>query len=218
MNAKISSVYIALILAVLLTVVICILPWSANLIVAYAFAMLALAGWSASVFMAKKKNVAASYAFIRTALAYIPCTLAVSAAVLFLQYTKVYTLNAGLHVLAQAIVLALFAIRFIKISAGKAIVDDIDDRAASSREKLTDLLTDAELMLKHAGTEEEKAAVRKLADAIRYSDPIGNEKTAYMEQHIAERVRNMDPACILQECEDITALLAERNTALKRTK
>lgn len=218
MNAKISSVYIALILAVLLTVVICILPWSANLIVAYGFAMLALAGWSASVFMAKKKNVAASYAFIRTALAYIPCTLAVSAVVLFLQYTKVYTLNAGLHVLAQAIVLALFAIRFIKISAGKAIVDDIDDRVASSREKLTDLLTDAELMLKHAGTEEEKAAVRKLADAIRYSDPIGNEKTAYMEQHIADRVRNMDPACILLECEDITALLAERNTALKRTK
>ena len=115
MKPKHGAYLICFIFVALLTLLVFLLPPSTNLFVSYAFALLSIVLVVVGIDAFKKDNIAGSIALLKQTSRHTPWTLLVSAIVLALQWTGIFTLPVGFHVLAQVVVFLLFAIRLVKI-------------------------------------------------------------------------------------------------------
>lgn len=87
------------------------------------------------------------------------------------------------------------------------------------------LQVDAEMAAERANNQEVKAALSKLAEQIRYSDPMSNEYLFELEKQItllvgdaAKCVETNDDNGALQYCEKASLMLTERNKKVKALK
>ena len=122
----------------------------------------------------------------------------------------------------------LFAIAFVAAALGliaaEAVVDEIR-RQDNTQKANTTLMRALQTKVGQIAANSDCAAVKALAEEMRYSDPVSNPAVADAEADLAAAISNLQAAYVdgdkqaLEElCRKATVLLAERNRLCKLTK
>lgn len=126
------------------------------------------------------------------------------------------SLPAWLAVVACAILLAVFAICVIAGQAGVGEIEQVEQVVKVKRFFIQSLQVDVELLAESEADAETKAALQRLAEAIRFSDPMSHEMLGELESRISAKVEQLKTAeekkALIGEIE---ALLSERNKKCK---
>lgn len=231
MKPKNGSLLIGLILAIVATVLLLAIPSSANLYVAYAFCLLGIAALVVGVWAADKKDFPATYAVEWQTAWLLPVSVVVSAVVLLLQGFEIYTLATIWHVIIQVALLSVVGIRVISVYTGKEYIQNIDAQVAKQTGRLSSLVADVNALQSKADKlpEEKRAAakqaIKKVAEALRYSDPMSTAAVQALDEEISEGVRGIADQCVpgsedelMEVCDAVCAKIRERNERLKADK
>ena len=112
-------------------------------------------------------------------------------------------------VLLCAIVLTVKAISVIKAMAAVAEVERIDRKVKQQTFFIKALTVDAETLLARAKSDAVKAECKKVADAVRYSDPMSSEMLASVESQITLKFADLTNAVIADDAAAVSAVAAE---------
>lgn len=125
-------------------------------------------------------------------------------------------------IIVDVLVLAFYAIAILKASAAANIVSDIDKKIKTQTFFIKSLTVDAETLMARAKNDEIKAEVKKVYEAIRYSDPMSNEALASIETKIQNEFNSFDNAVISDDidlvksiAEELINLINERNNKVR---
>ena len=126
------------------------------------------------------------------------------------------TAPSWLAVIVCTIILAFFALCTIAGQVGAGEIARVDERVQSKRYFIQSLQIDIELLAEREADGKTKAALQKLAEAVRYSDPMSHEMLGELESRITAKVEEMknaaDKKVLIREIE---ILLTERNKKCK---
>ena len=135
------------------------------------------------------------------------------------------TLESWVAALVCIIILAFVAIATLRASAAGDAVSAIDDKIKTQTFFIRALTIDAQNLVARANTPETKAVVNKVYEAIRYSDPMSNEKLSDIENRISYEfksfemaVLNGDVALINHQANELLILISNRNSRCKLLK
>lgn len=125
----------------------------------------------------------------------------------------------------QFIILAVHLVFLISCFLAKDIIEDVETKVKDATTYIRLLQVDVEMVVSKASDPAVKAAFEKLAEEVRFSDPMSNPNLFELEKLIAQQVNNAD-SCItlndtegaLQCCNRATLLLEERNKKCKALK
>lgn len=125
----------------------------------------------------------------------------------------------------QTLLLAVHVIFVISSFIAKDKIKEIDLKVSDATSFIKLLKVDVEVAASKTEDAETKAALMKLAEQVRFSDPISNETLFELEKQIALHVNNAD-SCIVMgdlagaktQCARAAQLLAERNQRCKALK
>lgn len=122
-------------------------------------------------------------------------------------------------------VLAFTAISVIKATAAGDIVSEIDKKIESKTSFVKALTADAEALMSAAKTPELKAEVKKVYEAIRYSDPMSNAALEEINEQIqnqfsvfADAVKAEDFDLAFSYSDELIILIDNRNKRCKLLK
>ena len=132
------------------------------------------------------------------------------------------------EVLTWWIPIVLFAIAFVAavlgLIAAEAVVDEIKRQDSTQKVNVT-LMRSLQTKVTQIAANSNCAAVKALAEEMRYSDPVSNPALADAEADLAAVISNLQAAYVDGDkqsmenlCRKATVLLAERNRLCKLTK
>lgn len=140
-------------------------------------------------------------------------------------FMAIPTAESWIAAIISLVVLAFVIIATIKAKATGDIVEAIDEKIKAKTFFMKNLTIDAESLVSRANTPEAKAAVKKVYDAIRYSDPMSNDALDDIESRIQYEfktfemaVKSGDNAVTENQAEELIALLDNRNNKCKALK
>ena len=217
-NPKHGVVLIALILAVIATLLLVLLPSSANLTVSYFFCLIGIALMAGGFLVATAKNVVASFALIRQTGRFLPLSLIIAAIVLVLERIKLFTTPAIVHVVIQVILLAVSAISLVQTISGATYIEQVEDDVTQKRTNWNILINRVNMLASRAEDTESKAALKKVADALRYADPTSVAASQEIEQQIDTLLGKAPGAKCCAVCDELLLLIQERNQIVKAQK
>ena len=126
------------------------------------------------------------------------------------------TIPIWLAVVVCAIILAISALCAIAGQAGANEINRVEEKIKVKRAFIQFLQTDIEMLVESETDAETKAELKKLAEKIRFSDPMSHEMLGELESRISAKVEEMKTATdkkgIIAE---VTTLLTERNKKCK---
>lgn len=121
-------------------------------------------------------------------------------------------------VVVQLIVLAVFMIFIVGNFMAKGTIEGVQENVKQKTSYMRMLQADLEIMAMKAVSPDVKQAYSKLAEQVRYSDPMSSDALSMVEGQMAQLAAQANN-CIatnnnegaLQICSQLTLLLAERN-------
>lgn len=126
---------------------------------------------------------------------------------------------------AQLILLGVYLILAISCLLSKETIDDVHTGVKGKTDFIRLLHADAEMICEKCPDPETKREFQKLADAVRYSDPMSNENLFELEKEITFVAAQADQYIVegknddaLKLCEKALLLLSERNKKCKALK
>ena len=126
------------------------------------------------------------------------------------------TLPVWLAVVVCTIILAISALCAIVGQVGANEINRVEEKIKVKRAFIQFLQTDIEMLAESETDVETKAALKKLAEKVRFSDPMSHEMLGELESRISAKVEEMkttaDKKALIEE---ITTLLTERNKKCK---
>lgn len=126
------------------------------------------------------------------------------------------TLPVWLAVIVCTIILAISALCAIAGQAGATEINRVEEKIKVKRAFIQFLQTDIEMLGESETDAETKAALKKLAEKVRFSDPMSHEMLGELETKITAKVNELkttaDKKAIISEIE---LLLTERNKKCK---
>ncbi len=133
--------------------------------------------------------------------------------------------NFTLALVIQVLVLAAFLIIAIISLLSRDTVQEISDNIKVNAANLKSVLVDVEMMRDECTDPELKASLRRLAETVKYSDPMTNDAVADVEQRIMRTISEMrisiddgQIADAKQACSQLERLFVERNKKLAISK
>lgn len=121
-------------------------------------------------------------------------------------------LPAWLAVVVCAIILAISALCAIAGQAGANEINRAEEKIKVKRAFVQFLQTDIEMLAESETDAETKAELKKLAEKIRFSDPMSHEMLGELESRISAKVEEMKAATDKKGLiAEVTILLTERN-------
>lgn len=217
-DPKFGALLIALILAAVATLLFVLIPGSANLTVAYVFCLIGIVLLEGGFLLATTKNVPASYALIGQTGRFLPWSLVVSVIVLVLERIGLFTLPTVWHAAVQMILLAISAVRFVQIFSGAAYIEQLEEQVAEKRNAWGDLINRANMFAAREQNAEAKAALKKVAEALRYADPMSVAASKAIEEQIETLLEQAHGDECKAKCEELLLLIQERNMLVKAGK
>jgi hypothetical protein len=118
------------------------------------------------------------------------------------------TLPVWLAVVICSIILAISALCAIAGQAGANEINRVEEKIKVKRAFIQFLQTDIEMLTENETNAETKAELKKLAEKVRFSDPMSHEMLGELESRISAKVEEMKTAT------DKKGLIAEINTLL----
>lgn len=221
MKPKHGALIIALILAVVATLLFVLLPSSANMTLSYVFCLLGIVLMESGFLLATTKNVPASYALIKKTGKFLPWSLTVSLVVLVLERIGLFTLPVLWHAVIQIVLLAITSIGMVKVFAGAAYVEQVAEKVEVKTSAWRDLVIQANTLAARQTDTEAKQSVKKVAEALRFADPMSTTTSAPLENRIAEMIDRMqaaDAETCKRSCAELLLLIQERNAIVKSGK
>jgi len=167
-----------------------IIPATPNFIIAYIFTLIGISSLIISTLILTKKNVKIpqDIPYLSTAWTYLLISLLISIIGIAVGVFLPPILFALIHV----ILLAVFIIRIIILSAGKEHIDNYDakanDKILFMRMVLADLdaITNKARVLPTPIKENTQKELQRVYEAVRYSDPMSHENMKDIESSIKE--------------------------------
>lgn len=136
-----------------------------------------------------------------------------------------FNVEGWISALISMVILAFVAIATIKAKATGDIAKDVEKKIKEQTFFIRNLTVDAENLLARANTPETKATVKKVYEAIRYSDPMSNDNLSDIEGRISYEfktfemaVKSGDTAVIENQAEELIILIDNRNNKCKALK
>lgn len=121
-------------------------------------------------------------------------------------------------ILTCAITLALMILAVNKAALAAQLVAEVDEKVKTNTYFIRSLTADAEGLMAKASPEN-KAACKKVYEALRYSDPMSHEALADIEGEISLRFAALEAAGADAEfsavADELCALIADRNRKCK---
>jgi len=217
-DPKFGALLIALILAAVATLLFVLIPGSANLTVAYVFCLIGIVLMEGGFLLATIKNVPASYTLIGQTGRFLPWSLAVSAIVLVLERIGLFTLPPVWHAAVHVILLAFTSIKMAQIFSGAAYIEQVEEQVAQKRDIWVNLTNRANMLAAREQNAEAKVALKKVAEALRYSDPMSVAASEEIEGRIESLLSQMQGTGCVAKCEELMLLIRERNMIVKANK
>ena len=125
-------------------------------------------------------------------------------------------LPVWLAIVVCAIILVISALCAIAGQAGANEINRVEEKIKVKRAFIQFLQTDIEMLAESESDAEIKAALSKLAEKVRFSDPMSHEMLGELESRITAKVEEMkttaDKKALIEE---VTTLLTERNKKSK---
>lgn len=106
-------------------------------------------------------------------------------------------------------VLAFNAISLAKANIAADIVSETDDKVKAQTSFIKTLTVDAESLMSRAQNETAKSAVKKVYEAVRYSDPMSNDGLSGVEGDITIKFSKFTEAVISEDSETVVTLADE---------
>lgn len=109
--------------------------------------------------------------------------------------------------------MCLSLVLFISTFAGKDEIERVEAKAQGKVNFIRQLKSEVELLIQNESDPDVKAELNRLADTIRYSDPMSNDKLHDLEAEIMSLIIELrHSGNKLQEAKRISRLLDERNS------
>lgn len=128
-------------------------------------------------------------------------------------------------VIVCAAIFGFSAISVINAKAAAEIVDAKETATANKTLFIKSITADAESLISKAGTQDIKAELKKVYEALRYSDPVSRDELKPVENQIAVKftdivnaVKESDYTVIKTLCDEFIVLVDERNAKCKALK
>ena len=126
------------------------------------------------------------------------------------------TLPVWLAVVVCVIILAISALCAIAGQAGASEINRVEEKIKVKRAFIQFLQTDIEMLAETETDAETKAELQKLAEKVRFSDPMSHEMLGELESRISVKVEEMKTATDKKGLiAEVTILLTERNKKCK---
>ena len=126
------------------------------------------------------------------------------------------TLPVWLAVVVCAIILAISALCAIAGQAGANEINRVEEKIKVKRAFIQFLQTDIEMLAESETNAETKAELKKLAEKVRFSDPMSHEMLGELESRISAKVEEIKKATDKKGLiAEVTTLLTERNKKCK---
>ena len=211
--------YIALgIMFALFNVIAFVIPTekTATFWTAYAFSVVAFAVQIPLWKIALGKKDTLKSKFLGIPVIHVGITYLIIQLIAFAVFMILPTLPVWLAVVVCTIILAISALCAIAGQAGANEINRVEEKIKVKRAFIQFLQTDIEILAETETNAETKAALKKLAEKVRFSDPMSHEMLGELESRISAKVEEMKTATDKKALiEEITTLLTERNKKCK---
>ena len=128
-------------------------------------------------------------------------------------------------VIICAMILGISAICLISADAARDEIARVEEKVNQKVFYIRELQADVELLAEQEQNPETKIALKKLAEKIRYSDPMSHGALQNVENRISEKYNELEfkikannVESALEICKEIDALFVERNKKCKLLK
>ena len=126
------------------------------------------------------------------------------------------TLPVWLAVIVCAIIFAISALCTIAGQAGANEINRVEEKIKVKRAFIQFLQTDIEMLAESEPDAATKTELKKLAEKVRFSDPMSHEMLGELESRISAKVEEMKSVTEKKVLiEEVTTLLTERNKKCK---
>ena len=183
---------------------------------AYAFSVVAFAAQLPLWKIALGKKDTLKSKFLAIPIIHVGITYLIVQLTAFAVFMIFPTLPVWLVVVVCAIILSFSALCVIAGQAGANEINRVEEKIKVKRAFIQFLQTDIEMLVETETDAETKAALKKLAEKVRFSDPMSHEMLGELESRIISKVEEMktvaDKKSLVGEIE---LLLTERNKKCK---
>lgn len=222
MNKNTKLAYAVLsVLFVLFNVIAFVVPTVKNTTfwVAYAFVVVA---FIAQIFIWKfgfKGNDTLKSKFlgvpiIHVGIVYLVITLIASAVFIILP-----TIELWIAIIILALIAGVSVIFTIGTEVARDEIERVEKKVAQKVFYIRELQVDVEMLMEQEKDDETKAGLKKLAEKIRFSDPMSNEHLADMEEQIKDKMKELKVSGDkIAKIKELDLLISERNKKVKMMK
>ena len=183
---------------------------------AYVFAVVAFAAQISLWKIALGKKDTLKSKFLGIPVIHVGITYLIIQLIAFAVFMSFPTLPVWLAVIVCSIILAIFALCVIAGQAGANEINRVEEKIKVKRAFIQFLQADIEMLAESEPDVETKSALKKLAEKVRFSDPMSHEMLDELESKITAKVEEMkivaDKKVLAKEIE---TLLTERNKKCK---
>lgn len=184
--------------------------------ISYAFTVVAFAAqiiiWNAALGRSESlKSKFLGFSVVHIGIVYL--VVQIIALIIFL---SIPTLPIWSAVVACAVIAGISAVCMIASDVGRGEIDRVSAKVQEKTFYIRELQADVEMLEEQEQNPEIKISLTKLAEKIRYSDPMSNVALADLEDRIREKVTALRTADHkLEIIAELDLLLAERNRKAK---
>ena len=180
---------------------------------AYSFTLLAFAAQIGIWRLAFDKAETLKSKFLGIPLLHVGAAALIVQLLAFAVFMALPSLPVWAAVVTSAIIFGGAGICLIAGDVGREKIEQVEEKVSRKVFYLKDLQADIELLAEKEADKEAKSELLKLAEAVRFSDPISNEALADIETEIADKV------CALKNADNkVTAIAEVKSLLTERSK
>ena len=123
------------------------------------------------------------------------------------------------------VVTGYYALAYLKGGAVIDFVEKVDENIKAKTALMRELISESESLMTYAKTDIATSSTKKVYEALRYSDPMSNDKLYYVEKEISEayilfadKVKNVVDEGLLEQADKLCILINDRNNKCKLLK
>ena len=184
--------------------------------ISYAFTVVAFAAqiiiWNAALGRSESlKSKFLGFSVVHIGIVYLVVQIIALIVLLFIPTLPIWS-----AVVACAVIAGVSAACMIASDVGRSEIERVSAKAQQKTFYIKQLQADVELLANAESDAKVKAELLRLAEKIRYSDPMSHEQVAELEAQIAEKVSDLKAAANKGEIiTEIHSLLDEQNRKIK---
>ena len=183
---------------------------------AYAFSVVAFVAQIPLWKIALGKKDTLKSKFLGIPVIHVGITYLIIQLIAFAVFMILPTLPVWLAIVVCSIILAISALCTIAGQAGANEINRVEEKIKVKRAFIQFLQTDIEMLAESETDAETKAALKKLAEKVRFSDPMSHEMLGELESRISAKVEELKTSVDKKALiDDVEILLIERNKKCK---